>query len=138
MDITFAKPSYPSAGALVTLAAEESGLTTTGTKLDRKTRGALTRAMKTEKFTGKSGQFLAILAPTGLRADRVILVGVGKGKAFDSVSAEKLGGLVTGKLKSLGASNAALAIEAIPGSALGISDIAAHMAYGASLRGYRF
>ena len=138
MDITFAKPSYPSAGALVTLAAEESGLTTTGTKLDRKTRGALTRAMKTEKFTGKSGQFLAILAPTGLRADRVILVGVGKGKAFDSVSAEKLGGLVTGKLKSLGASNAALAAETIPGSALGISDIAAHMAYGASLRGYRF
>ena len=127
MDITFAKPSYPSVGALVALATEESGLTATGAKLDQKTRGVLKRAMKTEKFTGKSGQSLTILAPTGLRADRVILVGVGKGKAFDSVSAEKLGGLVIGKLKSLGARHAAFAVEPIPGSALGISDIAAHI-----------
>jgi len=138
MDITFAKPSYPSIGGLVALAAEKSGLTTTGSKLDRKMRGALKRAMRAEKFTGKNGQVIAILAPTGLRADRVVLVGVGKGEIFDSASAERLGGLVVGKLKSLGVSHAALAIDPIPGSTLDASHIAAHMGYGASLRGYRF
>ncbi|HIA21120.1 MAG TPA: leucyl aminopeptidase, partial [Alphaproteobacteria bacterium] len=79
MDITFAKLSHPSVGGLITLAAENAGLTVTAVQLDRKMRGALKRAMEAEKFTGKNGQLLVILAPAGLRADRVILVGVGKG-----------------------------------------------------------
>ena len=79
MDITFAKPSYPSVGGFITLATENAGLTVTALRLDRKMRGALKRAMEAEKFTGKNGQLLVILAPSGLRADRVILVGVGKG-----------------------------------------------------------
>ena len=138
MDITFAKPSYPSVGGLITLAAENTVLTVTALRLDRKMRGALKRAMEAEQFTGKNGQLLVILAPAGLRADRVILVGVGKGESFDSGSAERLGGHVIGKLKSLGVKHAALATDPVSGSALEASDIAAHMAYGASLRSYRF
>ena len=52
MDITFAKPSYPSVGGLITLAAENSVLTVTALRLDRKMRGALKRAMEAEQFTG--------------------------------------------------------------------------------------
>ncbi len=138
MNITFSKPSYPSTGGLIALTAESSGLMPSAAKLDRKMRGSLKRAMNAEGFTGKRGQFLVVLAPTGLRADRVVLVGIGKAETFDSSAAEKLGGRVVGQLKSMGVSHAALITDPISASPLETSSIAAHLACGASLRSYLF
>ena len=138
MNITFSKPSYPSTGGLIALAAESSGLMPSAAKLDRKMRGSLKRAMNAEGFTGKRGQFLVVLAPAGLRADRVVLVGIGKAETFDSSAAERLGGRVVGQLKSMGVSHAALITDPISASPLETSSIAAHLAYGASLRSYLF
>ena len=65
MDITFAKPSSPSVGGLAVIASENSGLAGTAAILDKKMRGSLSRAMASEKFTGKDGQVLVVLAPSG-------------------------------------------------------------------------
>ena len=138
MNITFSKPSYPSTGGLIALAAENTGMMPYATKLDRKMRGSLKRAINAEGFTGKRGQFLVVLAPAGLRADRVALVGIGKAETFDASAAEKLGGRVVGQLKSMGVSHAALIVDPIAGSPLETPGIAAHLAYGASLRSYLF
>ena len=138
MDITFARPSSPSVDGLVIMANETSGLMATGSALNKKMRGTLIKAIKSEKFLGQRGQTLVILAPPGLRADRVILVGVGKPETFDSCAAEELGGHIAGRLKSLGISQGAVAADTIPGSKIQASEIAAHAAFGASLRTYRF
>ena len=138
MDITFAKPSSPSVGGLAVIASENSGLAGTAAILDKKMRGSLSRAMASEKFTGKDGQILVVLAPSGLRAERVILTGIGKGEKFDSGAAEKLGGRIVGHLKSLGVAYGAVAVDSIAGSELDAAAIAAHIGYGASLRGYLF
>ena len=138
MNITFSKPSYPSTGGLIALTAESSGLMPSAAKLDQKMKGSLKRAMNAEGFTGKRGQFMVVLAPAGLRADRVVLVGIGKAETFDSSAAERLGGRVVGQLKSMGVSHAALITDPISASPLETSSIAAHLAYGASLRSYLF
>src|SRR5277367_1497830 len=51
------------------------------------------------RFKGKSGSTLDILAPQGLKASRLIVVGVGKLSAIKNDDFLKLGGVVAGKLR---------------------------------------
>ena len=70
-------------GALVVAAAESPALLPAAVRLDKASGGALTRAQKYSRFTGKSGQFLEVLAPSGIKASRLVLVGLGKLTASD-------------------------------------------------------
>ncbi|MEE2694308.1 MAG: leucyl aminopeptidase [Pseudomonadota bacterium] len=139
MNITFAKPSYPPAGAYVVLAWEEMSANRGIEVLNRKTRGTLKRAMTSENFTGKSGTTLTLLAPTGLRAARIILIGAGKIKDFDARRAQFVGGRILSKLNSLGIKQAVVNLDSVSQMALlSTADCGAHIAFGASLASYRF
>ena len=65
------------AGAWVVAAAEKAALLPAAVRLDKASGGALTRALKFSRFTGKAGQFLEVLAPSGLKASRLLLEGLG-------------------------------------------------------------
>src|SRR3954469_9665727 len=69
----------------------------------RKTLGAaanlVRRAAETNQFKGKSGSTLDILAPQGLKASRLIVVGAGKLSAIKENDFLKLGGAAAGKLR---------------------------------------
>src|SRR5476649_577649 len=56
------------------------------------------RAAATNRFKGKSGSTLDILAPEGLKAARLIVIGVGKLTAIKDYDVLKLGGVAAGKL----------------------------------------
>ena len=56
------------------------------------------RAAETNRFKGKSGSTLDILAPEGLKASRLIVVGAGKLSAIKDNDFLKLGGAAAGKL----------------------------------------
>ncbi len=58
---------------------------------DKASGGALTRALKFSRFTGKPGQMLEVLAPAGLKASRMLLVGLGKPAALDEKGLETWG-----------------------------------------------
>ena len=88
MQITFAAPSLKGPGALV-VAAFEDGLSPLAAEVHKATGGALKRAMQTNRFKGKASQVLDLLAPAGLAASRVLLLGFGKQSAFDGRAAEK-------------------------------------------------
>ena len=84
MKITFAEPSasksrVPKSGALVVGVAPKQKLSATAAQLDTATAGAVTRAISASRFSGKEGQSLEILAPSGISNDWLILVGVGGG-----------------------------------------------------------
>src|ERR1700679_3565154 len=55
------------------------------------------RAAATNQFKGKSGSTLDILAPEGLKASRLIVVGAGQLSAIKNYDFLKLGGAVAGK-----------------------------------------
>jgi len=93
------------------------------------------RAADTNQFKGKSGSTLDILAPEGLKASRLIVVGVGKLSAIKDNDFLKLGGTAAGKLR---AGNGAVAIMAeLPTGAM-TPDQTAAVASGIRLRAYKF
>ena len=85
MKIAFSEIAVPRAGALVVGVLEDRVLTRTGAALDKRTGGALARAMKSSRFTGAKGQFLEVLQPAGLRLGRVVLAGLGKAADIDDL-----------------------------------------------------
>src|SRR5687768_4174635 len=58
------------------------------------------RAAETNRFKGKNGSTLDILAPQGLKASRLIVVGVGKPSAIKDNDFLKFGGAAAGKLRA--------------------------------------
>ena len=93
------------------------------------------RAARAERFTGKSGSALDIVAPAGLKAGRLIVMGTGKAAERKSQELVKLGGAAMGRVPSA-ASEATALLELADGPLK--PDAAADFALGARLRTYSF
>jgi leucyl aminopeptidase len=111
-------------------------------KFGEATRKALGKAADTVKraaaanqFKGKSGSTLDIPAPDGIKADRLIVVGVGKTADIKEKDFLKFGGVTAGKLN--GASASVTVIAELPEAAMQ-GDAAAAIASGIRLRAYKF
>jgi leucyl aminopeptidase len=135
LKLGFAAFAAPAKGVLLMFC--DSGL-----KLGPASRRALAesgdlfqRAAAADGFTGKSGSSLDIVAPAGLRAARLVIVGVGKGTDMSSQDFVKLGGTAMGKLPSRGAD--ATIFAELPQGAMR-PEQAADLAQGAVLRAYNF
>jgi leucyl aminopeptidase len=137
MQISFAAPGAKiQSGSWVVAASAGPVLVPAALKADQASGGALSRGLKVSRFTGKSGQFLEVLAPAGLPVSRILLVGLGK--TLDKKSLETLGAQIVQKLDALGETAATLDVESPKGSKLKSGEIAAHLAFGARLRSYAF
>jgi leucyl aminopeptidase len=97
--------------------------------------GLIKRAAETNQFKGKNGVSLDILAPEGLKAKRLIVMGVGKPAELKDNDFLKLGGAVAGKLR--GGSDAVTVIAELPKGTM-TADHAATLAAGIRLRAYKF
>jgi leucyl aminopeptidase len=130
--IAFAKPALPESAAIAVPVFEGRTLGPTATTLDRRTKGALTRALAGSRFAGKLDETLSVLAPRGLPCSRVVLVGFGREAALDAPAAQRIGGALVAHLAPSGETAAALAVDA------GGPEVAAQIAAAARLRAYRF
>ena len=138
MKISFSKIEAPSGGAVVVGVYEDRKLTPTAAQLDKQTRGAIERALAASRFKGKPDDLLTVLAPAGLEASRIVLVGLGKPGALDALGVQGLGGRLVAALANSGETAAAVAVDDGADQKLGTAEQAAHLAYGARLRSYRF
>ena len=93
--------------------------------------GALAQAVAASRFTGAKGQTLDILAPQGLDAARLGLVGAGTREAFTVLAAEHAAATGYNVVKASGLTTLRVEI-------LGAGDLAAHAALGVRLAAYRF
>jgi leucyl aminopeptidase len=105
----------------------------------RKTLGGaanlVARAADTNRFKGKSGSTLDILAPQDLKVSRLIVIGAGKLSAIKDNDFLKLGGTAAGKLRA--GNDAVTIIAELPRGAM-TPDQAAAVASGVRLRAYKF
>lgn len=139
MQISFAAPlPKVQTGSWVVALPEGGKLAQSAAKADQACGGALGRALKFSRFAGKSGQFLEIVAPEGLSASRILLVGLGKPEALDGKSLNAIGAQIVARLESAGETVATLEIDIPKGAKLKAGEAAAHLAFGARLRGYGF
>ena len=103
-------PETLKTATLVVAVTEDRILSDAATKLDTLSGGAITAALKRGDLPGKVGQSLLLHTLPNLKADRVLLVGVGKDAELSDRQFRKV---VTGALnvlKGLGGSDAVIAL----------------------------
>ena len=138
MRITISETAIPTQGALAVGVLSGRVLTASAEKIDKKTGGALRRAMKAGRFKGADGQSFELIAPSGTRLDRVIVYGLGKASDLKDLKFEALGGRMLKRFNSAGATNGTIAVDPVRGGKLKTADMAARVAMGARLASYRF
>lgn len=138
MDISFAAPGSIGTGSWVVAAQEGGVLLPAAARADKASGGALSRALKFARFKGQPGQMVEVLAPAGIAASRLLLVGLGKPEALDETGLETIGAQIVGRLLTAGESKASFAIDVPKGCKVKKAELAAHLAFGARLRSYAF
>jgi len=131
----FAALSTPPKGILILFCEEGLKLGPASRKLLAPSGDLLQRAAAADRFTGKAGSALNIVAPAALPVSRLIVIGVGKPAKFKSHDFVKLGGASVGRLPST-ATAATIVAEFATGALK--PERAADLAHGARLRAYRF
>src|SRR5258707_15188483 len=111
MKLSFADATLPKGGAVVVSIFEGRELSPSAAHLDAETDGALHRALKASRFTGKKDELLAVLAPGGIGLSRIVLVGLGKTDKVDGATLQSLGGTVVAHLNSVGEADAAILLD---------------------------
>jgi leucyl aminopeptidase len=129
--IAFAPFATPTKGVLVVFMNGELRLGAATSRLLGRNHDLVARAARAEKFTGKLGTVLDFLAPAGLQAERLIVIGSGT----ETPDFVKLGGTVMGKIPPRAA--AAGILLDLPTGAMK-PDQAADFALGLGLRAYAF
>jgi leucyl aminopeptidase len=135
LKLDFVPFSAPPKGVLIVFCEE-------GLKFGSATRKALvptgdlvTRVAAAERFKGKNGATLEILAPAGLDVARLVVVGAGKVGDLKGEDFVKLGGVAMGKVPAMATD--ALIMADLPDGAIR-PEQAADLALGVRLRAYAF
>ena len=122
-------------GILVVFCDDTLKLGPAASKALGKAADTIKRAAAANQFKGKSGSTLDILAPEGIKAPRLIVVGTGKPSELKEKDFLKFGGVLTGKLNA--GSDAVTVIAELADGAMA-PDSAAAIASGIRLRAYKF
>ena len=94
---------------VVGLAAEERALGKATSKFLPKS--LFNRAADTTKFTGKSMSVLDLVSPNDVKAERLVLVGIGDASDMDEPALLKLGGKIGGIILSSKCDNVSVILE---------------------------
>ena len=131
MQINFASIEMPQSGAAVFLVEKDQPFSGLAAEADQLTSGALSKARDVSRFTGASGQTVEVVAPAGMKVDRVVLIGVGEADSLTEAKWVELGGTVCAALANSGSKDATVLVEVKAADAVSIAE-------GALLRSYRF
>jgi leucyl aminopeptidase len=133
--VGFSSFSLPDSGVLVVFCDEALKLGSATRRLLGPAATLVARAATADRFKGKSGSSLDLVAPVDLKVSRLVVVGCGKPTDMKRKDFVKLGGTVMGKIPTSAASATVLA--ELPNKAM-TADQAADLGLGVRLRGYRF
>jgi leucyl aminopeptidase len=126
----------PKGGDVVVFVGEDLSIPAQiGRILGRRLDETVRRAAAAERFKGRYKTALVVSAPQHVAADRLIVVGTGKGDDRKKVDWIALGGFIMGKLT---AGRVAHILIDVPGEPPADPAACADIALGLTLRGYRF
>jgi leucyl aminopeptidase len=135
LKLEFAGLDAPRKGVLLLFCEEGAKLGASARAAIEPTGDLVRRAAAADGFTGKNGSALEIVAPSGLDASRLIILGVGKARDLKAQDFVKLGGAAMGRIPAAAASATLLAD--LPGGAIK-PEATADVALGVQLRAYAF
>ena len=136
LQIEFAPLTQTPAGSLLLLAGEELTLGASARLFDQRAKGQLLRAAAAAGFSGKSKTAVEVLAPAGLEATRVLMLG--SGRADKELDRLLLGGYAFAQANQRKGDVATLVCDPVDAGEPGVAGFAADLALGALLRSYQF
>ena len=104
--------------------------------MDERTKGALSKAAQAAAFSGKAKSSIEVFAPPGIDAQRVILVGTGRGG--NELDRLLLGGYAYAQIAGRKTESGSVVAEPADLGGVGADEFAADLALGALLRSYSF
>ncbi len=138
MKISFAEAEMPTQGTVVLTVGAGGKFGAIGQKLDKKTGGALRKAVAAGGFEGKKDETVTVLAPAKTKLERLVLMGIGKPEGLTTSGVQALGSAATAAVSGAKVSTYTLIADVHKGNAITAAAFAADLAFGARLRGYRF
>jgi leucyl aminopeptidase len=138
MKITFTNKRDQKAEFIAVLVGQKSSLSLGAKEIDKASGGMISNAIKASDFEGNSGQMLDVLAPAKVNASRVILVGVGDPAKLTLRMIEDIGGRIVARGRAGKGKGVHVFADVLKGCEIDGSDVAAHLAYGSSLKSYTF
>ena len=138
MKVRISEVSLPTSGGFAVGVFEGRKLTPSAERIDKKTGGALRRAVRAGRFKGAHGEVVRLIAPAGTKASPILAIGLGKAKDLTDLKWQAIGGTLVKEFNATGAATGHVAIDAVKGSKLNAQAAAAHVAFGAQLGAYRF
>ncbi|MGH8263639.1 MAG: leucyl aminopeptidase [Steroidobacteraceae bacterium] len=138
MMIRFARQWSADGGAVAVLVPRSGDWSAAAALLDRSSGGQLRRACVAARFGGAVAEVCEVLAPAGIAASRVLVVGLGDLKRAGAAEFESIGGTLCARLLCSGDTNLAVETTGLEEAAIEPAELAARIAFGARLRGYRF
>ena len=133
--ISFAEQPPAQADVMVVLTDESLRFGRVAARAVEPAKDLILRAGKADGFKGKKSKVLDMAGPGGLKADRLIVLGVGKRKDLKAFDWLKLGGVTMGRIPA-SAKIAGIVLDLPEGKIS--ADEAADFALGMKLRAYRF
>lgn len=106
-------PETLKTATLVVAIGEGRKLGTVASQLDELSGGAISAVLKRGDLTGKVGQSLLLHNVANLKAERLLLVGIGKDAELGDRPFRKIASGVLNTLKGLGGSDAVLALDEV-------------------------
>jgi len=123
----------PTGGAVAVIAFEEGKLSLAAQDLDAATGGSVARAIAAaNRFAGKAGQTVELVAPSGVDIQRLVVVGAGAQDALSGEAVEAFAAQAYAAVKTSGVETLTILL---PGAD---AALAGHAALGVTLAAYRF
>ena len=136
LDIQFVPLSGEAAPTVLVLADDGVAFGSSAKRIDERTKGSLSKAAGAAEFKGKARSAIEVLAPAGIEARRVIVMGTGGTKT--ELDRLRLGGAAYGQISARKAETAVLVADPVDPGQVSEEVFAADLAFGALLRSYNF
>jgi leucyl aminopeptidase len=121
----------------IVLAGPDMTLSPAAAAADAAGNGQLRQALATARFEGDAGAIVEVIAPSGIAATRLLVVGHGPADKAGADVFEKIGGAIAARCQSSGEARATVDLAGVT-AAIAPAMAAAHLGHGAMLRSYRF
>jgi leucyl aminopeptidase len=133
MDIQFVGKAEALGGAaLAVLAYDEAALSAAAEGADAAAGGAVKAAVAAGRFKGAKGSHLDFLAPAGVGAARLLVVGAGPKDKLDALGIEQAAASAYAAVRASGLKTLVVDFDGLS------AELAAHAALGVTLAAYRF
>jgi leucyl aminopeptidase len=135
LSLVFGSIAAPRTGVLVVFCDDHLAMGSATKRALGRTVDLIEAAAKADRFKGKQGGTIELLAPQGLTANRLIVVGAGKAADLKAQDIVKLGGVAIGKVPA--SAERVTVFADLPGRSMS-DEQAAALALGVRLRAYSF